>query len=372
MLLAFGLTVGLLVLEGVARVFITDFYVCDERVGWRLRANQSGFRIARSREFARRIRINPHGLRGEDRGIEKPAGTRRILVLGDSMAAALQVREEETFAVVAERLLNGGRAAGEPAYEIVNGGVDGYGTAQELLLFREELWRYQPDLVIVEVIYNDLIDNTYAMGARNHWLEFRCGRPYFLVSGDETIPRDEPDVARRDFGFIRFLHENVRLMSVFMPNVPTAPRGPTFTLAEIWSENPSRTLEEAWDLTTRLILELDREVRGRGARLVVLVAPSPYEIHEDWARADLAIEDQDSDRVAARLRSFLGERSVPFIDLFPAFRAEVAGGTELFFRKDGHWNERGHALAGEVIVSGLRREGLLGQERQAFAHEGRD
>src|SRR6185295_4155227 len=86
---------------------------------------------------------------------EKPAGTFRVLVVGDSNVAGFEVGEDETFTRVAEKILR------DKGYrvEFINGGHRGYGTDQSLLFLEDEGMKYHPDLVLYFWSDNDLDDN---------------------------------------------------------------------------------------------------------------------------------------------------------------------------------------------------------------------
>ena len=99
------------------------------------------------------VKINSHGLRERELGFDKPAGTRRILLLGDSVAFGWGVAFDETMAKRLEAKLN---AAGDPwRWEIINSGVGNYNTPMEVQYFLDEGYRYQPDQVILLFVYND-------------------------------------------------------------------------------------------------------------------------------------------------------------------------------------------------------------------------
>ncbi|HVJ12595.1 MAG TPA: hypothetical protein VNC62_13585, partial [Burkholderiales bacterium] len=72
---------------------------------------------------------NSHGLRDvREFPYEKPAGTLRVLALGDSHTQGYEVRQDATYSAVLERALiaNGFKA------EVLNAGVSGFSTAEEL------------------------------------------------------------------------------------------------------------------------------------------------------------------------------------------------------------------------------------------------
>ena len=135
----------------------------------------------KTREFASRVTINSLGLRGPERGYAKPAGVRRIMVLGDSFTEAAQVAEHESTVSRLEAALN---ARGPERYEVLNAGVGGWGTGQQLVYLREEGHRYQPDLVLVMLyLGNDVFDNSYALqGSPKNPHE-----PYWVFRDDGTF-----------------------------------------------------------------------------------------------------------------------------------------------------------------------------------------
>ncbi len=60
-------------------------------------------------------------------------------MLGDSFTSAVQVPDQETFIAVMEKELGKCAALKNKKVEGVNFGVDGYGTAQQLLTLREKV-----------------------------------------------------------------------------------------------------------------------------------------------------------------------------------------------------------------------------------------
>jgi lysophospholipase L1-like esterase len=104
--------------------------------------------------FARgAVRINSQGFRDREFTLEKPAGTIRIAVLGDSVVWGHGIRIEDTFPKQLEELL-AERAVGR--YEVLNFGVSGYSLQQEVEQFLVRARRFHPDIVILGTSVNDL------------------------------------------------------------------------------------------------------------------------------------------------------------------------------------------------------------------------
>src|SRR6185295_10022540 len=122
-----------------------------------LRPNMEGWY---RKEGAAYIRINNDGLRDREHSKAKPPGTIRIAVIGDSYPEALPVSLEEAFWSVMAGKLDQCGVFGTNKVEVINFGVSGYGTAQELLTLRERVWTYAPDVVMLTVTTNnDVSDN---------------------------------------------------------------------------------------------------------------------------------------------------------------------------------------------------------------------
>ena len=158
-----GLVTALLLAEAGLRVFgFSHFnpYIADREVGFSLRPNAEGWW---RKEGVTYVRINSHGLRDREHAIAKPTGTVRIAVLGDSFAEAFQVPMEKAFWSVMEQRLSRCAAPGLQV-EVLNFGVSGFSTARELILLRQRVWQYSPDIVLLLVTTrNDVRDNSRAL-----------------------------------------------------------------------------------------------------------------------------------------------------------------------------------------------------------------
>src|SRR6185436_4284600 len=82
---------------------------------------------------------------------EKPKGVHRIIVCGDSMAAGQFVSNAHRFSELLERRI--------PNLEVINLGLEGSGTDQQVLLYEHVGLRYEHDLVVLMPFLQNLRRN---------------------------------------------------------------------------------------------------------------------------------------------------------------------------------------------------------------------
>src|SRR5207302_6206041 len=86
----------------------------------------------------------------------KPAGRFRVVFIGDSLTLGWGVGDDETFAARLEQLLKKNFPGRD--LDVVNLGVGGYDTRQEVVLLKRNIARLEPDLVLVGFYSNDVPD----------------------------------------------------------------------------------------------------------------------------------------------------------------------------------------------------------------------
>jgi hypothetical protein len=396
---ASSLAVGLLIFEVFLRAVgftYPVFYEPDTSRGYALRPGMQGWYRKEGEAF---VRINSDGLRDREHTKVKPPETFRIAVVGDSYAEAFQVAREKAFWSVMERRLQDCPALRGRRVEVINFGVSGYGTAQELITLREKVWEYSPDVVLLALTTNnDVLDNSRA-------LKLADEIPYFTLRDGQLVLdnsfRDARSFQLRDSAlnrtgrwlrdrlrFVQAVHlaqvalksrldawrdrrrdaQDTQKESNAQPPAPTsAPQqqgAPTdeFGAANVVYREPSDdTWRDAWAVTEKLVATMNAEVRGRGARFILVTLSNGIQVYpEPSARKAFAdrLGVEDLFYPERRFRA-LGEREgFPVFNLAPELQ-HLADERKLFLHGfgrelgNGHWNEDGHRIAGEMLAENL-------------------
>ena len=118
-----------------------EMNVFDAEIGKTLRPGYKGTSLGVE------IEINSHGLRSPETTLEKPVGTYRILVLGDSWTFGVGVVQDETYPAQLEGILRQ-RFPGRDI-EVINAGVSGYETFNESIWFERCGYKFEPDVTVI-------------------------------------------------------------------------------------------------------------------------------------------------------------------------------------------------------------------------------
>lgn len=286
------------------------------------------------------IRTNRLGLRDAEIAPEPTPGTRRVLLLGDSVVFGQELPDDQVLARQLERALDS--SGGGPA-EVVNMGVPGYDTVSEVRLLETLGFGLHPDAVVMGLSLNDHdVTPQYS--------------PFGLLVRKE-LDRRAPDLVDHS-EFLTLLRWIVRWARGDLPiqlqrasdakheGPPGAP--PAFVNAPgvvasvrdtrlAFYRNPTPAY---WDRMRAALAELGSRCKERGLPLVVAIFPESYQVG-----------GLDPDRTPqARLLEACRAAGITCLDLQPAFAR--AGGH--LFHDVSHPNAAGHALAAAEIARALR------------------
>lgn len=365
----------LLRLSGIQ--FQSQLYVADDQFGWALRKGARGLVADETQQY---IRINSHGFHDYERSYGKPANTVRIAILGNSWTEALQVPLDKAYPSVVERKLAEKACFPGKQVEVLNFGVSGYSTAQEFLLLKEDVWKYNPDIVIV-AFYS-------ARDVANNFREFNNAAnpeqsPYFVYNGHDLVLdasfRSLPAVQKRQIrlqnlrgvvterivvlqagnALVRYVRTQIALAQL---KERSESSGGDSLEHSIYKPPVRPALQEAWRVTEGLLVAMRDEAKLHGAEFRIITLANRPQVIPDMAKrfefmrtigvSELSYADE-------RIKALGAREGIPVTTLAP-FLASYAEAHKVYlngFNANslgvGHWNEVGHRLAGEVIADAI-------------------
>jgi hypothetical protein len=392
LLVTFGLLFGLVMSEIFLRVIGYSyplFYTTDYYRGFALQPGVAGHY---QREGESDVRINSDGLRDREHAKAKPSDTVRIAVLGDSFSEAMHVPMEQTFWSLLQHKLQECNGFPGKKVEVINFGVSGYGTAQELMTLRQKVWDYSPDLVVLAfTTYNDIYDNSRALSRTEEV-------PYFVYrNGELTYDpsfRDSRTYRQRDSKLNRlgrWLHNELRVVQLihyvqFVAKLkltdwrnkrrlaaqnqtkPADSSSPAVRNAEdigidnmIYLEPQDENWKEAWHVTEGLIKQMRDDVAQKKAGFLLVTLSNAIQVYPDPVVRQKFLQHVGADSIFypnLRLKALAQREQIDFLDLAQPMQA-YADQNKVFlhgFGSDlgnGHWNANGHRLAAELIAQKL-------------------
>ena len=338
-------------------------------------------------EFDVRIRTNRFGLRGPDPVLPKPAGTIRVLMLGDSYTFGFPVQDEETFCYLIEQGL---KAKGFPI-DVVNAGVSSYSPTLHYLSLRDEFLAFDPDVVILWYDLGDLQDD---YRYQKNLLYDGAGR----ITGCD--PRyvngrfDWREWAKTHSALASYLDrklfrtvEKIRLLGGW-GYLQAALRGERAKVAigRLKSQQAADDLldyegflllrdfateeliQPYWSISARYLVMIRNLLAQRQIPFVLGIYPYGMVVgpHEwDEGRVFWGFEKgrtYDPSLALATFTRFSTEEHVPLINTFDSFRT-AARSEKLFYDWDGHMTPAGHRVLAEHVLHDPQFLKLLRERR---------
>lgn len=258
--------------------------------------------------------MNAQGFRDQDFRLARTPGVRRVAVVGDSFTLGEGVRFEGIFT---ERLDGLFRRTGPPA-EVLNFGISGYGSKDEIVLLERTVLPFRPDLVVLAYVLNDIahaeLDD--------------------LTSGMERAKRASP--------WFRTPSRAVTILAERSWNRTLSQRASELLLASY--ADPAR-----WGEQRAVVAAMDGLIRGAGARLLVVILPDIR---------GLARKEYPFAALHRQLADFLTETGIPWMDLRDSFRKHPPEELQVH-PVDHHPNEIAHRIIAEEVHRAIMERGLL-------------
>lgn len=314
---------------------------------------------------------NSDGWKDKNWSLDKPAGTYRVAVLGDSYVEAAQVETEKIFLSQVEKRL---QAAGRKT-EWMNFGRSAFTQAEEWLVLKNDIARFKPDLVILFFYPVNDIDDLSPETASD------LIRPFYRVSENDQLELDTSfkntksyrlksliSPFKRRSALISLFTQRMTLLQASRLQEKKKESEGLQGYLSLATSTPNPVYVKNYGLSKRLIREMVSFSRQEEMKFMLVSIDTPAYLPEEEARLKAqdpsfkaSFFDQDLEAFASGLQiDFLGLEKPfreyyaktgrvlhwPMLDYQGRPIEEYAGHT-------GHWNEEGHALVAELLEKRL-------------------
>lgn len=326
----------------ILAIFLLGFLVCEFALRYYFRAAPFEEPIVipshltdrdqqlRWRYFATDGR-NSLGLPNREIGPKKP-GVFRILFLGDSLTAWGETSSGALWTEVIEDRLNARWGNSQRSFEVINAGVPGYTTYQELEFLKIYGMDMQPDLVVLDFVFNDLYNKYFLRPVGSNRL---ATEPAVWLNWID--PDSLPGAWFAGSYAANMFCLASEIAARTLTNRPVFPfelKGDFYTA---WKSH-------AWTQERPLLEEIQQRVDQGGARFAMTVFPVSYQF-EDRALT------QDREFVLypqRQITQFADAGHIPSMDLTDAIQER--GGVKLY-RDYVHLNQAGNDLVVRELES---------------------
>jgi hypothetical protein len=296
--------------------------------------------------FSVSYRSNSYGARDKERSLT--ATGNRAILLGDSFIEGYGVDEEKRLSNLLEKSLG---------FEILNFGMTHFGPLQYQIIYEQLARHFDHEVVIIGF----LPDNDFNGNDPDFWRQkadfARRYRPYYSKDGGIFYPRSRPSPDEAavfaehaiDLPERRRLSENVRRLFWLYGLY----REIRFNVTVLQYPAPS-------DYIGYLETDAFRITRATGSILAIQKAAAPRPVlllfipdYDSWSHVESHAGSYDRS-VVAKLRDILEHKGITTIDLLKEFMNRGLDKDSLYLPCDGHWNQRGHRAAFDVIQPIIR------------------
>jgi len=310
-----------------------------------------------SKEFNTSFKFNKAGQRGRAVSYEKPEGARRVLFLGDSFLASLQVNYEDFFVPQTEQKLNG---LSQMPYEVMAMGVGGWDNVQQLIYLKNEGVKYNIDDVVVFLYTGNDINGNYGRWYDENLSQYidREDLNLFYRNSEKTNPiKLVKELLLQQSHFINLIYK-ATASSKFREDLRKFSR--KIGVIEI-PEREQRKVdlsreekrEKSWQLTFDLMDKFKEYCQAKGINLHYVLIPDNTQVYpEHFKERFKKIQDKywGIPKAQTRIINALEERKIKYLDLLPVFTKEASRiPSLLYFKENEHWTPEGHQLVSNTI-----------------------
>ena len=326
------------------------------------------YRYMRENDHPVTVTINSYGWRDKEWSLKKPKNTYRIAVLGDSMVQSEDIESDRTFLSLAEQQFN--EDAQHLKIELMNFGQSNISQAEELLILKNDVMQFLPDMVLLFFFpTNDIYDV-----AKNTTLN--VSRPFYHVSEKGELLLDTRFSETREYKIrcvlnffkqhstlIAFISERyfgyVQQRKIRAKNLSTAEgTGILPKYLSLCTTNPCETLFKNYQLNKMLIKAMSEYCKEKSIQfmLVTVDMPTIY-IPENEKKYKTIDPSFNANFFEDDLRNYAASLNIEYLGLQRIFKIVYENtGVPLHW---AHWNYHGHRVVANALVNKLKSISII-------------
>jgi lysophospholipase L1-like esterase len=261
----------------------------------------------------------------------------RYLFLGDSVTFGYGIADyQNTIPPLVESHLN---THSPNPIQCINAGIGGYSPWQEYLFLQKEGLKYQPDIVVLSFILNDVTEKT-------RLITFGGADEGFQLSRNVNSLLD-----RLNFYF--FLKRYIIPTLIYGVQVQQGAVQKDLQYGEsLVYEADSPKIQEMWDITFHNLYQIQTLCRKHNILFCIVMYPYAFQIFE----ASLMNDPQK------QVKDFCKQHSIPFLDLLPPLSQriiETDADLDGYFLDTNHPNAQCNRVIARWVADFLRNEVLV-------------
>jgi lysophospholipase L1-like esterase len=281
--------------------------------------------------------VNSRCVRDTEITVPKPRGVQRIIFLGDSVTWP-----KDGFVKFTRDSL---KSRGD--FEVINAGVPGYTSYQEVLFYKRYLVETEPDLVIWAYCLND-----------NHRFLHRFDKKARMLS-----TREAQRSLLGDSSWHRIVSRSYMLTGLHLAIYSITKKYKYQKSKFEWETRVDFNIawnDSSWLNYERDLIKLKNVLDSQNANLAVIIFPFEPQLlfKDDQENYNYALKPQ-------RKLLYLCEKyAVPCLDLYSIFAEKYSKGKRLYKDKI-HLNEAGHTVVVDPILHFLSENDLLSFQKSS-------
>jgi hypothetical protein len=299
-------------------------------------------------------RINSYAWRDKEWSIRKPQDTYRIAVLGDSFVQAFQVESDRTFLALTENKLNEDYNL---KVELMNFGLGGATQTEELLILKNDIVQFSPDMVLLFFCpLNDIRDVSRETAQQ-------IMRPFYNISENGELILVVSFHEMRAYKvrcFINLFKQHSALISLLCERFSAYQQGSGSEAASgkiegflsLCTDNPDATYLKNYHLNKTLINAMSEHCKAKRIRFMIVCLDTSAHLPENEEKYATLDSTFNANFFEDDLKIYAKVLNVEYLGLQRIFSHSYEC-SRIPLHWD-HWNYEGHEVVANALANKLK------------------